>query len=364
MIFSKKKNKKLDPKVRFQHKQFTGKLATARSYKRTAAAVPETQVDKVLNRIGLGSKFVQIGAGLAVLVLLYLIYFPNFLTIEKITITGLSKAQTRDLEIAIRAQIADSVFLYPEKNLFFLRNKVVYDALKKNPSIGKISDINKSFSNIELIITAESKYEQFLVATPSKVYDVYNDGLLKGEAGLALDSWEDIQTQNMIKVQLDGEIEYRTYVQFFEYSLVQYLEKLSTGIKQVPNFDVSYYKFKQSNSKVELPEQQSGLPSESAGEDSNESIVEKEKSEVVQIPVENISLPINRAEVHVVTKIPGTEKTYRVIFDATKDVKKSIENLKLLLSQTSADRLSQLSYIDLRLEERAYLCLIGTACDK
>lgn len=355
MLFQKK-NKKLDSKVRFQHKQFTGKLITARNYKRTAAAIPETKFDKFLAKIGLGSKWAQIGVGLIVLALLYLVYLPNFLTVKNIAITGLSESQARDFEIAIRDEIANGNFFYPEKNLIFLRNAVVYDAMAKVPSVSKVSLIYKSLAKQELTIEAESKYEKYLVATPSKVYDVYNDGLLKGESGIKRDQWAAISNPNMVKIELAGDIQSDDAGKFLHASLVGYLENLNTKLGQIHNLKTAFYKFEDSPQpetvKIKTDELQTNI------EEDQPSV------EITQPESRQLSLPINSAEVHAFIYKGDSQNTYRVIFDATKDVQKSIDNLKLLLSQTSPERLMQLSYIDLRLEERAYLCLQGAPCNK
>jgi hypothetical protein len=354
MLF-KKKNKKLDSKVRFQHKQFTGKLVTARNYKRTALAIPETKLEKFLTKIGLGSKLTQIGLGIIILALIYVIYLPNFLTVETITINGLSESQARDFEIAIRDEIAGSSFFYPEKNLLFLRNKVVYNALAKVPSVANVATIYKTISKQELTIEAESKYEKYLVSTPEKVYDVFNDGVFKGEAGVQQDLWLGLVNPAMIKIQIPGEVSANKFEQFFHADLTNYLDSLNARLTQVPNVKVAYYKFEQAK-QVEITPTDVLTDADSS---TVEEISEQEKPEPIQI-----SLPINSAEVHAVIYKNNSQNTYRVIFDATKDVQKSIDNLKLLLSQTAPDRYAQLSYVDLRLEERAYLCLQNTPCDK
>lgn len=357
-MFFKKKKPKLNSKVRFQHKQFTGKLQTARNYKRKALAIPETQFDKILAKVGLGSKWAQIGAGVILLGLIYLVYLPNFLTVQKITITGLSESQTRDLEIAVRDEIANTNFFYPEKNLLFLRSdKVVRDATKNLASINKIEKVSKSLSKQELIISAESKYEKFLVSTPNKVYDVYNDGLLKGEAGVGIDQWQNLDTPSMLKIKLTGEVSADKHVQLLNPNLVNYLNDLNNKISQVPNAKLAYYQFKETK-EVIVPTVSSDV--ENPLPESTEQIPTPEPDNKNQ----TLTIPINSAEVHAVFYKGTSQNTYRVIFDATKDVQKSIDNLKLLLSQTSPERLAQLNYIDLRLEERAYLCLQGAACNK
>ncbi len=359
MIF-KKKQKKLDPKVRFQHKQFTGKLVTARNYKRSASAIPETGFEKILTRIGIGSTWSQIGLGILVAVLLYLIYLPNFLTVKTITISGLSDTQARDLELAIRNEVANTHFFYPEKNLVFLRNKIVYDAAATLPDISTIASIHKSYSKQELVIEAESKYEKFLVKSDDHVYDIFNDGLYKGEAGVSLEAWEGVVNPHMIKIHIPGTVSAGNKTQFLNRDLVKYIDTLNQKLNLLPNFSVAYYEFKQAEERLKQPQEAvvENIFTEATAETETSSQITEE------VKPESIVLPINSAEVHAVVYKNNSQNKYRVIFDATKNVQKSVDNLKLLLSQTAPERYSQLSYIDLRLEERAYICLQGAVCNK
>ncbi|HEX3099924.1 MAG TPA: hypothetical protein VHQ41_03040, partial [Patescibacteria group bacterium] len=59
-MFFKKKKPKIDPKIRFQNRQFNQKLHEARTFKRTARPVPEGAIERFLRKIGLGSRWLQI----------------------------------------------------------------------------------------------------------------------------------------------------------------------------------------------------------------------------------------------------------------------------------------------------------------
>ena len=201
MLFFKKK-KKLDSKVRFSHKKFTTKLDTARNFKRTAKAVPETKFEQILVKLGLSSRWSQILLVLLVLALLYLIYIPNFLSVREIRISGLSEQQTSQLDAAIRQRIGDSPFYNPQYNLVFLSNDLIYKAAEDVPSIDFVSSIQKDIKTQTLIVDSASKYERFLLTTPEQDYDLYNDGTIKAVSGVGLDDWRSNQNPNMVKVLL------------------------------------------------------------------------------------------------------------------------------------------------------------------
>ncbi|QQS22626.1 hypothetical protein IPM19_03265 [bacterium] len=381
MFFSKKKKPKLDAKVRFQHKQFTGKLQSARTYKRTANAVPESKLQKRLTKVGLGSKWTQIGVGFIILTVLYIVYFPNALTLQNIKISGLSESQARDLELEIRNQIAESNIFTAQRNMLFFRPNLVNAAALKVSSVNTIGRVKKNFKRSTLEVFAESKYEKYLVATHDKVFDVYNDGSVKTESGVKRTEWQGVENPNMLKVQFDLPVNLSSNQQVFETSLRDFMNKLNDQLVSLDNLKIAFYGFKEELEEVVEVEQQDGgvedsdqsgeerIPQEGVAED-NETAVPKTEAAVSttadpkqeEKPAE-LKLPFNSSEVHVFF-YKGTDRrrTFRVIFDATRDVSKPVEDFKLLLSQTAPERFEQLYYIDMRIENKAYLCLLNAPC--
>ncbi len=381
-MFFKKKKPKLDARVRFQHKQFTTKLGSARTYRRTSRPVPESKLNKYLEKIGLGSKWVQIIVGLIVLTVLYLIYFPNFLSLKNIEISGLSQSQTRDLEIAIRDQIASAKFYNPQSNLVFLDKDLIEMASKKTTSINSIISVKKNFKAHSLQIVAESKYEKYLVATPEKVFDIYNDGTFKAVSGIKNnEEWLYLENPNMIKVRLYQNTDEQNNQQYFDPNLKTSIDSLNDKLRALDTLKLAYFSFKEpqtqaaslvndievektQNDSLENTTDQKDLSEQNEQKNNttneNEALNNKKSEEI------KIKLPITSSEIHVVFyKTQDRKKTFRVIFDSTnKNLEKSVESLKLLLSQTSPERFNQLYYIDMRIEDKAFICLINTACVK
>jgi hypothetical protein len=80
-------------------------------------------------------------------------------------------------------------------------------------------------------------------------------------------------------------------------------------------------------------------------------------------PLPKLSLPYNSSEVYVVYyKNNDVRRTYKVIFDTTADPVQTMDKLRLLLAQTEASRYNRLYYIDLRIPDKAFICLENTAC--
>lgn len=368
MFFNKKKAK-LDSKVRFQHKQFKTKLDTARTYKRSSKAVPDSGFGKFMSSVGLRSRWSQ-GLFFVLLgTLFYLAYIPNFLSVQNISISGLSQEQTEQLDAAIRKQILDSSFFNPQRNLVVLQTETIIAAARTIPSIDYIASIDKDLSSQTLYVNAASKYERFLVATPEKVYDVYNDGSLTREAGLIRTDWSGTLTPSMIKVQLYQEFDFETHRQLFHPDLMNYLNRLLEQVNLIEGQQLAYLTFREPEAPEPINQPTvEQIPIET--EVDEESVPEGEETsqavEEVLIeaePLPKLSLPYNSSEVHVVYyKNNDVRRTYKVIFDATADPVKTIEELRFLLAQTAPDRYNRLFYIDMRIPDKAFICLENTAC--
>lgn len=373
-MFFKRKTKKLDPKVRFQHKRFTGKLQSARNYKRQAVSVPDSNLDKILSAVGLRSRWSQIFFAIFLAAILYLVYIPNFLTIKNIEVTGLSDSQAQELRSAIEEGIKGSIFMYPQRNLLFFQDQVVRTAAGKIPSIAKVDKIRRYFGGQTLRVVAESKYERYLVKTPSSVYDVYSDGTLAKTSDIKPDQWSGVENQAMLKVSLEKDIQPKNFETIFDRGLITYLDGLDGLLGSIPDLPVISFQFKQpepiletkdviaeAESNDQLAEQAQLVEQKIAPEPAPPEQGEPDKDNAQ----EPLSLPITSSEVHaVVMNMQNLGNTYRIIFDATLDPAPTVENLRLLLLQTQPDRLRQLDYIDLRIPDKAFLCLKNSPCSK
>lgn len=361
-MFFKKKKSKLDPKVRFQHKQFKSKLDSARSYKRTSRAIPESSFDRVMTAIGLPARWSQILVLVLFAGLFYLAYVPNFLSIESIHIQGLSDAQAQDLEASLRRQIADSHFFNPQHNILFFDKDSVDRALADVPSVHFIASLNKDIRGRSLYIEAESKYDRFLLAAPEQVFDVYNDGSLHQQSGVSRIDWDNHLNQSMIKVRLYQNLQFSANQAVFHRDLFAYMNRLIDVLAEVEGQQLAYLTFREPALPQPVAVEQPITEDLVEEDGQTEEVIEPV---VVEPQIPNIQLPFNSSEVHAVFyKNNDLRSTYRVIFDATADAQKSADELRLLLSQTAPDRYDQLFYVDLRIPEKAFLCLENTACAK
>lgn len=380
-MFFKKKKPKIDPKIRFQNRQFNQKLQEARTFKRTAKPIPEGNFELFLRRIGLGSRWAQIFVALIALGVAYLIYAPNFLTVKNIKIEGLSESDQSLVQSAVQDKLNNTPFYNPQHNLLFLSKDRVKEAVMTVSGIDTIEKITKSFGQKTVTIVAHPKHERFLVRSANSVYDVYNDGTLKGQAGVNRDDWVNIQNPSMAKIDLGANVSAQQNAEFFTPETVAYITSVQEALKGITGSSLAYFSIRipELKQQQELEEQQKdadvnpdtdptpdkegapptdGTPTDVSPEDTAP-VVEP----VVTLPVVDINLPISADELDIYfQKGNDPKRTFKVIVDTKENPDQMVQWLNLLLSQTTPDRYNNLSYIDLRIETRAFLCLLNSPC--
>ena len=381
LFFNKKKKQKLDPKVRFQNRQFNQKLQQARTFKRTTKPIPDSNVEKLLSRVGLGSRLIQVGVALLALGILYIIYAPNFLTLQNVTVEGLLESDRNLVQVAIRDSIGNAAFYNPQRNLLFLSTQRIKDASLSIPSVFKIEKIERDYKTKSLKVVVQAKHERFLVRSAEKVFDVYNDGTVKGLAGLDRNTWENIQNPNMAKIDIPANIKSTDSKEFISENIANHLIELQEQLKGITGSSFAYFSLISPQTlpvKTDQPsieQQLAELEKEKAQkekENEEEPPVEQEgkvaeaepKPQEQPVPTLEIALPLSPEELNIVMQKGNDPKqTFRVIVDTKENPKQLVLRLSLLLSQTAPDRYNNLSYIDLRIVNRAYVCLLNTVCN-
>lgn len=374
-MFFKRKKSKIDPKIRFQNRQFNQKLHEARTYKRTVRAIPEGGFQRFLAAIGLGSTWKQIFALIIFGGLVYLVYIPNFLSTQKIIILGMSPTDTELTESAIKDSIKSAPFYNPQRNLLFLSKDRITQAVISMPAADRVNEIDKDFKTKTVTISITSKYERFLVRDAEKVYDVYNDGSIKGVAGVDRNYWESIQNPGMIKVRINGKITNPDNREFFTAETVQYILEAEKQMKGIIGSSLAYVQ-------VTLPEfkkpaespvaEQPGVGQPAVEPVSVDEVTEKppesdpESDQAVPEPepAMEVSLPLKGDELEFfMQKGNDPKRLFKVLVDTKESPHDVVQRLNLLLSQTDSARYNSLAYIDLRVKNRAFVCLLGTVCN-
>lgn len=322
MLFGKKK-KKLDARVRFQHSSFTKKLETARKYKRQTKAISDDRKFNFFRAIGLGKWWAKVLAVLVLGGLFYLVYIPNFLFFKTTTVNGADGELQKHVTSLTSSYFQERPFYNPQRNLVFLSGGSLSNyIIERDTRVSKVA-VKRSLFKRTLTVTVESKYVSYIVNRSTAIYGLYNDGTVKeAETGDPNNWLNDFPGTLKIKdAQSDG---LNLDQQYFSPELMNVVFYLKEHFKEMTTQDISY---------IDLPKQVHPLPMQF----------------VIHI---RKTLP----------NLPASIADYQIIVDPKMDLQLVLEKLGLLLSQTAPDRYRVLKYIDMRFEEKGFVCLVNAPC--
>lgn len=339
-MFNKQKQK-LDSKVRFQHRTFTEKLKAAQSYKRNAKSLPDTDQDKVLASLGLDSWRSRTAVIVGILLLIYLVYIPNFLFIREIEIHGAGENEAQDIRNSIANYFAQPPFYLPQKNIVFLNveNLTEY-LLRQNVQLKSVIKVTRDLG--KLTIAVEMKQERFELLAGSYDVAIYNDGTVsRGLTNLPSE-----QKSHLIKITTQAPDEPRIGQPYLS-------EKMSKSMLLVHQQFPTSQKFV--FNQFELPvtylttaDNDPSLESESG------------QKELLDRPI--LVLVPNEFIVNVAPAPQSNIKPFRVLFDSSSDVEKAMGQFIALLLQLRPEQQADLAYIDMRFDDRGFVCQASSPC--
>lgn len=309
MFFSENKNQK-NNKIRFQNPDFRRKLQQARGYKRSIKKIPATKMGIFLASLGLTGVIAKVATFLALLLLIYLIYAPNFLTVAKVEIRGADGTVKKSILKTI-ADYSGSKALWPQSNLLLLSKKNLAGYLsQKNLWVNQVIKIEKHFPS-SLIVEIERRYDKFLLKSGSGIYVVANDGLVSKQLTLEDLTAASSTLSALVAVNLREE---KTFYEKQRLADAGYFDSLNEILNRAQN----------------------DLQNPLAG-----------------VELENFENPNMAAK---------TAAGFIIKFDVNSDLAKIFSQLKLLLKDIGESRISGVKYIDMRIKNRGYVCYKDAAC--
>lgn len=296
-------------KIRFSNKSFKDRLRLARTYKRNAKIKSEQlYFFEILTKIGLDSTLKQLLLILFVLVFLSIVYLPNLFYINNIVVKN-SNSLEQNI-ISATQNYFDLNKFPPSKNIIFLNSNKLKTYLEKNLiSIQKVNSIKKKYFHT-IIIETEPRVEKFLVSSQTLETVVSNDGKI-------IETFHNQQypdsLNSLIKIKTDSLENYEIGKELLSNEWVNTLDLLNKTLPPIV------------------------------------------KSEIVFFEIQNL----NFKEISANSK-SGT----KYFFNLNNQLEKNLERLKLLLQQNSDINDKNLTYIDMRYGEKAYVCKINSECSK
>lgn len=163
--------------MRFQNQGFQKQLDKQRNYKRGKKTFPQTDLGVFLSKIGLGSIKTRLFVTIILLLLIYLVYVPNFLFIKTIQINGITQPKRAEVQKVVESYLSNKL-PWPQKNLMLLSTKRLENyLLQNNQSILRVDKISKNYFD-SVIINVVPRQDTFVIQSKIKSFGVANDGLV------------------------------------------------------------------------------------------------------------------------------------------------------------------------------------------
>lgn len=351
-MFKKQNQRKLDPRVKYQQRQFKGKLAKARGYQRPATGSLAATLRKFNWKLALG---VVIALGIA----WYISFIPNFLFIRTVAVQGARGEVVAEVRVQVERYLENKYFVFPKKNLLFTSRRDLTSYLATaNAHIWKVEKISKKWPH-GLEITITPREPAFLWMRNGEQVLVANDGSVLPPNELK-------DTTSLLP--LSGQFPVNTAVgsTVFEGKLLSSLTMLRddfpklTGLQKI--LSVELVPVLAESFAINPTAQQISNTAALSG-------AGKDAAATTTVPVQ----PLPRTST--VLDVPPRELKLRVAADASKAMPEfsilvdvddatsdTLTRLKELLAGQSADRLSHLAYVDMRFDSRVYICLTTAPC--
>ena len=300
--------RKIDSKIRFQNPRFRKQLQSARGYKRAQRKLPETDWEVFLAKIGLGSWLSRFVTGIIFLLIIYLVFIPNFLFIKHITISdsdasGIPAAQN------LVTSFLNKYTPLPQKNIVLLSKDQLKNFLLKNDQqILSVDKITKKFPST-LVVNVSPRLDEFEFLTASStLFSVSNDGLVTGQ--LFPDASGTLPSLPFL-IKLDGGGNLALGQNVLSSDRINFIRGLGQQLPAITKSTLGHYE------------------------------------------MEDLISPYLYVNI---------QAGYQIKFDVTSDLSKTLDQLNLLISQILPGDYKNLYYIDMRFVGRSYVCFKNTAC--
>jgi len=300
--------KKLDSKIRFQNSRFRQQLKRARGYKRTVSHSPQTDRNKFLSRIGLGSWAARVACLAVFLLLIYLVFVPNIFFIKQTTLNGANTASYQDAANLIQSYL-NKKNPWPQKNLILLsKNGLKKFLLQNDRQILSVDNISKQFPST-LIVKIIPRIDMFAVQTASSsFFSISNDGIITNEL---IPNASGTLPSGLTLIKLTSNPSLNLGDKVLAQGSVNFINALQNQLPAIIKSPIDHYELED---------------------------------------FQNLALTVY-AKTGFVLKI-----------DLAADPAVTLQRINLLFSQFASGDIKKLAYVDMRFKDRGYVCYLGTPC--
>ena len=342
-MLKKQKPRQLDPRVKYQQRQFKGKLAKARGYQRPVTGSFAALFRKFNWRLFFAIAVILVAAW-------YISFVPNFLFIRTVAVEGGRESVKAEVRAQVLRYVEGKYLVFPKKNLLFTSKRDLTSYITTaNAHVWKVNEIQKKWPH-DLRIHIIAREPAFAWTTGEQQVFVANDGSViptseVGEVSVLLP----IFGQLPVRIDVGASV--------FTDSLLASLTTLRSDFSRITTLPAI--------TRVELvPVLAESFAAPQAVQVAGQDATATTTTQPSVIPITPTVLDVPPRELKVRVAADGAKAMpeFDVLLDVDDTNIATLTRLKELLSGQSADRLSQLAYVDMRFDSRVYICLTSAPC--
>jgi hypothetical protein len=214
-----------------------------------------------------------------------------------------------ELQQQIRRYLTTATVYWPQRNLLLLDARQLTNFLGNHPAVFAVPKVQKKYFQT-VVIAVEPKTETYAVATVTAWYQVYNDGTVINRR--PFDSAAYLSSP-FGKIKLAGSEEFAPGQTILPPEILPGITKLFADFQPTTQYPIEF-------------------------------------------------LTLGRKEFTATAK--NDNGVFQVFFDSTVDISNTLSKLGLLMQNLAPEQRAQLFYIDMRVRNRGYVCLVGTPCSQ
>jgi cell division septal protein FtsQ len=342
-MFKKIRTQKLDSRVKYQQPQFRRKLADARRYKRPVLFGFWSNIRVIAHTL---RRHIVVIFVLVVLIgTVYAVSFvPALFFIRSIEVRGGNDQLRTEVTQEVERYLSGRVFLFlPRRNILFFGPLTLSSYITTaNSHVWRVSSVARKFPHA-LQVEIVPREAAFVLREEGREYIIANDGTVLPQNeprpdGLLLLSGKLARLPTVGERYFDGDV-------LGELIALRDFSRL-TGLAAPRSVELVPV------TRMSVPRPPSDAPAEAQLPPA---------TNTVSLPqLETLDVPPDELKIHVPAGRDTSEFTVLVRVDSRPA--EALLRLKELLSVQSEDRRAKLRYVDMRLKDRAFVCLIGSPC--
>jgi cell division septal protein FtsQ len=288
--------------------------------------------------------------------LVYVVLFSPWLTLSRVVVTGLADSDRVVVTDRVRDVLANRPWYTMSRRALFLPTQAITAAVAGMPEVASVQEVRYHWYTGVLTVSVEPALPRFVFALDDQSYVVYESGkAVQAPAPAASLKLQVVTLPPEARVILERQSMLLTA------RTANVLSGLRRGLLALYNPTVVAWAIEP----VDYTPPQSTPPVIVAVDDAAPLVATEPAATPLVVPPtleqKNIAVPITAATLEARITVDPTY-SYRLIFDIQREPAEAIDELQQLLLGLGSERIGQLAYIDLRIANKAFVCLRSAPC--